>query len=577
MSQTPFTPPQTADPLAAEASSSPSSRSPRISDDQEYHQSSDSQLVSATHQPTTTSPNLRRRTSVKARWFPRLHTNDSHLSSDSTTSTDSSSKNHRIPSPTRVKAEQVHQYYSDRPIEFHQQVVLQPSPVSSPIMSQQQRGTTASASPSTQFPPRQSTQYEMAPTRLAQSNEPIAPPHGDGTINSSQVDLTAPPAAAAAAATAAAATTTAVTESVLSSSPSADPQETIKKLEEKIRKLQADLEQAKNYWHKDYRERLTYNNAQHEKKYAELNGIHQQAIDTNSALYQQTEDLHQKLTITTQKLQQREADYAKIESNFLEYMKIIRPTDDDLSTIRDKFKTLKYNINRLLMSLNKKADRQAATDLLAASWDNLQDSVRSLGTPLDHFYINMLMEKLIMDTLVKYVFNVTLYVGLPVNSAYADVKQWMDARNPQWSLRLRQQLCSLVANPKDAEIQESVQTEKARIVSLIYGHLVTAYPFIREKDKADAAAIVGGKEKGYYAKVEEIVDKAVYLSLAIRGQDVEIMTIHVREGDEQFDPDRMTLEQKSKPGGVVRFCICPPFQGGDGEHGFLEKGKVFCG
>ncbi|RUS12869.1 hypothetical protein BC937DRAFT_86837 [Endogone sp. FLAS-F59071] len=337
------------------------------------------------------------------------------------------------------------------------------------------------------------------------------------------------------------------------------------------------LEETKSYMHKDYRDRLTYNNNQLEKKYNELHSNYQQVVDASTSLYQQNEDLHQKLNVVTSKLQQREADYAKIESNFLEYMKIIRPTDDDLSTIRDRFKTLKYTINRLLLSLNKKADRNAATELLSASWDNLQDSVRSLGVPLDHFYINMLMEKLIMDTLVKYVFNVTLYVGLPVNKAYAEVKRWMDERNPQWSLRLRQQLCSLVANPKDIETQEAIQVEKSRIVELIYCHLVTSYPFIREKDKADAASTASGREKGYYAKVEEIVDKAVYLSLAIRGQDVEIMTIHVREGDESFDPERMTLEQKSKASGVVKFCICPPFQGGDGEHGFLEKGKVFCG
>ena len=249
-----------------------------------------------------------------------------------------------------------------------------------------------------------------------------------------------------------------------------------------------------------------------------------------------------------------------MESNYLEFLKSIRATDDDLSTIREKFKTLKYAINKLLIPHSKKSDRTAATALLTSCYPTLELTATTGGQPLDNFLIGMLMEKLIMDTLVRDVFNIPLQAGLAINGPYVELKNWLAARNPAWAVRFRQQLCALIANPKDIETINAVNAQSRLISESLTNYIKKAYPSFADD-----------------MKVYEIVAKAVKLSLAMRGQDVEIYAINVQEGVDHFDSEKMVMEQKSKAGAtVVRFCICPPFVGGDGEFGFLEKGKVFC-
>lgn len=268
--------------------------------------------------------------------------------------------------------------------------------------------------------------------------------------------------------------------------------------------------------------------------------------------------------------QERETEYSHIEHNFFQLTRAVRATDDDLSTIRDSLKLLKYNVSRVVMTLNKKADKSKAKAKFVATWPQLS-LLDSQGELVEPSHINYLAEKLIHDHLVRSVFRCPVYPGLDINDAYAALSQWFTEHDSNFSIRLRQQLALiLVKNSKvaDSELQQAVQQEKKRIADLIYNDLADIYtPFLRENDAQVS------EEKSYYAKVTDILDKAFKLAVAIRGQEVDITTLDLDEGKQEIDEETM-VEVRGKSAGVVRFCICPAFVGGDGEHGFLEKGKV---
>ncbi|CAO3690017.1 unnamed protein product [Umbelopsis ramanniana] len=281
-------------------------------------------------------------------------------------------------------------------------------------------------------------------------------------------------------------------------------------------------------------------------------------------------ELNHDLAQTRKQLQRREQEYARIEHNFFEHTKIIRATDDDLSTIRDSFKLLKYGITRFVMSLNKKADREKATEKFQALWPHLP--LLELGTPLEHGHINMLTEKLIHQHLNNLIFKSPLYPGLHINGAYSEMSRWLQDHGSEFSTRLRQQLTAIIAKSKpETDIQVEAQSARAHILEVVYNDLAEIYdPVMRETDQAAQDG-----NGAYYSKIREIIDKSLKLSIAIRGQDVDISILPIQEGEQSFDEETM-VEVKGKTEGKIKFCICPPFFGGDGEHGFLEKGKVVC-
>ncbi|KAI9305751.1 hypothetical protein BJ944DRAFT_200495 [Cunninghamella echinulata] len=266
--------------------------------------------------------------------------------------------------------------------------------------------------------------------------------------------------------------------------------------------------------------------------------------------------------------QERETEYSKIEHNFFQLTRAVRATDDDLSTIRDSLKLLKYNVSRVVMTLNKKADKEKAKAKFMATWPNLT-LVDDKGELIEPSYINFLAEKLLHEHLVKSIFQCPMYPGLDINNAYDALSRWFTEHDSTFSVRLRQQLAVILVKSKpDSELQQAVQQEKKRITDLIYKDLTEIYdPFIRENDSQ-----VSG-EKSYYYKISDIVDKAFKLAIAMRGQEVDISTLDMKEGTQEIDEETM-VDVRGKTSGIVRFCICPTFVGGDGEHGFLEKGKV---
>ncbi|CDH53432.1 hypothetical protein RO3G_00668 [Lichtheimia corymbifera JMRC:FSU:9682] len=286
----------------------------------------------------------------------------------------------------------------------------------------------------------------------------------------------------------------------------------------------------------------------------------QSEAEQKQALQAQVEEIRRQI-------QAEELEQQQIEHRLFESTRAIRATDDDLSTIRDSFKLMKYGISRLVMTLNKKADRHTATNKFKQLWPQM---LENQNEDLESSQINLLAEKLIHQHLVNTVFECPLYPGVDVNDAFAAVSTWLVSHDSvEFPVRLRQQLAAIIAkSSKESEVQMAAKAERDRITQAIYNDLADVYsPFLKENDKGV------DEEKRYYAKVGDIVDKAMRLAIAMRGQDVEIVTKGAKEGEDQFNEETM-VDVKGKTSGVVRFCICPAFIGGDGEHGFLEKGKV---
>ncbi|OZJ06972.1 hypothetical protein BZG36_00246 [Bifiguratus adelaidae] len=326
------------------------------------------------------------------------------------------------------------------------------------------------------------------------------------------------------------------------------------------------------------------------------------------SLTAQIDALTAKTSQLTSELSHRQQEYQKMESNYFSHLKSLRATDDDFSTIREKFHQLRNSLTRLSNSLPKKeVDRMKATQFFLNTWPDLREHILALigdgQKELEPFYIHMLTEKFIMDNLILWVF-LPYHLGTgELNAAFPILFRWLDERDPAAATRLRQQLAVLVANPDDVQTQAQIRQAKETLVIRIFEALCIIYPSIRNSlppgsiEKAmeqqpqgqtmapqtDAnankgeAASAGTQPTKPHSHLIRLVSQAVALSLAIRGQPVEIQTRNVVEGRDSYDPELMELWPKSNPDKLVRICVCPPFVGGDAEHGFLEKGRVFCG
>lgn len=300
----------------------------------------------------------------------------------------------------------------------------------------------------------------------------------------------------------------------------------------------------------------------------ELN-IKKQMLDQyhqeNRRLVTEKEALH-----TT--LEKREIERLKLVQNFDEYLQSVRATPDTLATISDKILSLKTVIHDVVEDLVAKADRKTATKTLRDKfWINMEASISKLGSPLKRRYIAMLTEKYIMDQLVECVFSLVTYPGLPIDQAYSDLFVWVEQQDEPFSIRLRQEMARVVATRKKGDDTDTViKQEKERVLRFLCRRLAVAFPFIVNFDKDEA-----DPQKRFVARFRRIVEQAFALSLAMKGQEVDITTGQIMVGEQPFDPSIME-EEEGKESGIVRFCIYPPFIDRTGQRRFLEKARVYC-
>ncbi|KAJ2962762.1 hypothetical protein NQZ79_g2160 [Umbelopsis isabellina] len=288
--------------------------------------------------------------------------------------------------------------------------------------------------------------------------------------------------------------------------------------------------------------------------------------------HQENHRLMKEKEVLYKTIEKRDVERQKLLQNFDEYLTSVRATPDTLKTISDKIQLLKATIKGVADELGQKADKKTCTKILRDKfWVNMEGPIGKLGNPLKRQHIIMLTEKYIMDQLVESIFCLVSYPGLAIDESYSELFTWVEGQDERFATRLRQEMARVVATrTKGDDTDVVVKQEKERVLRFLCQRLALAFPFIMVRDKEEP-----DPQKRFVAKFRRIVDQAFALSLAMKGQEVDITTGQILVGEQEFDASIMEAEQ-GKDSGVVQFCIYPPFIDRTGHRRFLEKAKVYC-
>jgi hypothetical protein len=279
------------------------------------------------------------------------------------------------------------------------------------------------------------------------------------------------------------------------------------------------------------------------------------------------EELESNIAQLKQELETKKEEYSKLEVNFYSYVKTIRVTDDDLSTIQPEISHLLSQLNNTCMGLKSKMNRKGGTDFVFEYWSEKADLIKKYMLKegeelLDTSYITLFVEKYLLQTLLTNIIDIPIHLGISINDSFKELDDWMSTRNKEWSNRLRQQVCSLVVQqPGDEEVK--IQAAKNDLLEQIVNVLGSVYPPLKTDSR----------------KIENLITRTLKLNLAVKGQETKIERLPVEEGVTRFNSETMKATAKGKPNGIVFLAITPPFIARDeldNEHGFTVPGKVFC-
>lgn len=292
---------------------------------------------------------------------------------------------------------------------------------------------------------------------------------------------------------------------------------------------------------------------------------------------QEIKSLEERVEQLNAKRHQRSQDLSQLKANYDLHVRSLRATGDDRDSVRTKIEQLKQGMQELAIALVERADHTVATRALATFWLNLNQAITDLGCPLSPQRLQMLTEKFMMDVLVQNL-NLNVFPGLDIVDQYNQLQYWLEDNYTDQCAnlptRLRQEI-ALVIHKTEAD--KSSQVYKSRHTALqnnwkyLYSGLVKAYPFVYQHDKAEPDV-----RKHYGARVQMLVEQAISLGLAIKGQEEDITAAAVAEGEQSFDPETM-IDEDGQTSGTVVFCICPPFVVGNLDSvRTLLKGRVLC-
>ncbi|GAB5592483.1 hypothetical protein Unana1_07383 [Umbelopsis nana] len=274
------------------------------------------------------------------------------------------------------------------------------------------------------------------------------------------------------------------------------------------------------------------------------------------------ERLQQRLEQVQIRLDAREQEYDRLQANFISHMRAIRATDDDLSTIRTKLANLHGSVSQFAMGLKKHiGDRTKAAKAFARFYPHLESWLTTKGQELEAPIIMQLTEKLVNDALIRVYVAPGLYPGIRINPAFKELSNWMLERGgDDAALRLKQQLCYFIARDKSPETRSDIAAAHKSISDQLFSSLLEVYPSMESIMKS---------------KIDKFIEKAFDLSLAIRGQEVEVKVLPIKE-DDSFDTRTMAPDFRGAAEGQIKLVICPPFEAIEGDHGFLLPAKVIC-
>ncbi|KAI8074320.1 uncharacterized protein B0P05DRAFT_548097, partial [Gilbertella persicaria] len=199
-------------------------------------------------------------------------------------------------------------------------------------------------------------------------------------------------------------------------------------------------------------------------------------------------ELEQGIEKLRKELEAKKEDYRKLEIKFYSYVKQIRVTDDDLSTIQPEISHLLSQLNNTCMGLKSKMNREKGTQFVFERWQDRIDLIKKYMMPaegselLDTSYITFFVEKYLIETLLHHLMDVPIHLGVSINNDFEAVNDWMASRNKEWSNRLRQQVCALVIQqPGDEEAR--ITEAKNQLLQEIVETLGPVYPSLKQDPK----------------------------------------------------------------------------------------------
>ncbi|CEG80263.1 hypothetical protein RMATCC62417_14625 [Rhizopus microsporus] len=337
-----------------------------------------------------------------------------------------------------------------------------------------------------------------------------------------------------------------------------------------IQSLQESLQIHKEILERIQNEKDTFRQQAEKEKQEQKEAFDRWKSDAEQALEEEERhciELEENIAALRKELEAKKEAYQQLEVNFYSYVKTIRVTDDDLSTIQPEISHLLSQLNNTCMGLKSKMDRKAGTEAVYRLFPDKKDFIQRYMTPMDGVmdasYITLFVEKYLIQMLLSHVMDVPIQLGVSINDAFQKLHDWMETRNKEWSNRLRQQVCALVIQQPGAEEEERIQKAKQELLERIITDLGDVYPSLRQDPK----------------KIENLITRSLKLNLAVKGQEIKIERLPIIEDETQFDPASMKATAKGKSDGVVGLMITPPFVARDeidNEHGFTVPGKVFC-
>ncbi|CEG74245.1 hypothetical protein RMATCC62417_09484 [Rhizopus microsporus] len=337
-----------------------------------------------------------------------------------------------------------------------------------------------------------------------------------------------------------------------------------------IQSLQESLQIHKEILERIQNEKDTFRQQAEKEKQEQKETFDRWKLDAEQALEEEDRhciELEESIAALRKELEAKKEAYQQLEVNFYSYVKTIRVTDDDLSTIQPEISHLLSQLNNTCMGLKSKMDRKAGTEAVYRLFPDKKDFIQHYMTPIDGVmdasYITLFVEKYLIQMLLSHVMDVPIQLGVSINDAFQELHDWMETRNKEWSNRLRQQVCALVIQQPGAEEEERIQKAKQELLERIINDLGDVYTSLRQDPK----------------KIENLITRSLKLNLAVKGQEIKIERLPIIEGETQFDPASMKATAKGKSDGVVGLMITPPFVARDeidNEHGFTVPGKVFC-
>ncbi|EIE90237.1 hypothetical protein RO3G_14948 [Rhizopus delemar RA 99-880] len=302
-------------------------------------------------------------------------------------------------------------------------------------------------------------------------------------------------------------------------------------------------------------------------------------LEAEKAYYKhENKRLEEQVSKMQAKVKKRTEELKTLEDNYQAHLRSLRCSDDDPKSIARQLIDLRGDIKRLAQELLPFAEPKTTTEKLSTLWLNLGETIGQLGNPhLSPERILLLTEKFMMDVLVQNL-NTHHFPGLSCHAEFLEIQHWFEKydASPFFATRLRQEVSLLIAKNKmsEKEVEKGWKKSAERNWHHLYRGLQKSYPnsFLVSAEEEDQALL----RTEYSQRLRQLVEKVMDLGSAIRGQEVCITAMDVKEGVQQFDPSIME-DEDGQTEGTIALCVSPPFVVKLSDHYEpLVKGRVLC-